>query len=114
MNHAMLIYKVFRNTEYQAFLRDGKSAGAPVDLADGFIHFSTASQLPGTLCKHFAGEQGLYLLAVDSEQVSSLKWEPSRGGDFFPHLYQNLYHNDILWSRPLPLGSDGHEIGELE
>lgn len=110
---AMLAYKIFRDSEYQAFLRDGRSAGAPVDLADGYIHLSTAAQLPGTLAKHFAGEQDLHLLAVETEGLEPLRWEPSRGGDLFPHLYRDLRAKDVLWSRRLPLGPGGHDIGDL-
>lgn len=110
---AMLVYKIFRDPEYQAFLRDGSSAGAPVDLADGYIHLSTAAQLPGTLAKHFANESGLRLLAVDTDALAPLRWEPSRGGDLFPHLYRELRAQDVLWSRALPLGSHGHDIGDL-
>ena len=109
----MLAYKIFRTPEYQAFQRDGRSAGAPVDLADGYIHLSTAAQVPGTLARHFAGVDGLHLLALDTETLTDLRWEPSRGGDLFPHLYRDLMTADVLWSRPLPLGSDGHIIGEL-
>lgn len=109
----MLAYKIFRDPEYQAFLRDGRSAGAPVDLADGYIHLSTAAQLPGTLARHFAGELGLHLLAVETEGLEPLRWEPSRGGDLFPHLYRDLRTKDVLWSRALPLGPDGHDIGDL-
>lgn len=113
MNRGMLIYKVFRKSEFEAFARDGISAGAPVDLADGYIHFSTAEQLPGTLAKHFAGEDGLVLLALNAETLEPLKWEPSRGGALFPHLYRALQREDVAWTRPLPLGPNGHEIGDL-
>ncbi|RCW85767.1 DUF952 domain-containing protein [Paracoccus lutimaris] len=109
----MLAYKIFRASEYQAFRRDGHSAGAPIDVTDGYIHLSTAAQLAGTLGKHFAGEEGLHLLAVETERLDALRWEPSRGGDLFPHLYRDLRAGDVLWSRPLPLGPDGHIIGEL-
>ncbi|WP_323717008.1 DUF952 domain-containing protein [Paracoccus aminovorans] len=109
----MLAYKIFRDSEYQAFVRDGFSAGAPVDLADGYIHLSTAAQVPGTLARHFAGESGLHLLAIETEGLPALRWEPSRGGDLFPHLYRELRAQDVSWSRALPLGPDGHDIGEL-
>lgn len=114
MNRHMLIYKVFRASEFEVFRRDGKSPGAPVDLSDGYIHLSTAQQLPGTLAKHFAGETELHLLALEAEGLDSLRWEISRGGDSFPHLYRDLYEADILWSRPIVLGPDGHDIGEIE
>lgn len=113
MNRRMLAYKIFRTPEFQAFQRDGQSLGAPVDLADGYIHLSTAGQLPGTLSRHFAGQDGLFLLAVPTRSLDALKWEPSRGGDLFPHLYRELRASDVLWTRPIPLGQAGHDIGEL-
>ena len=109
----MLAYKIFRDSEYQAFRRDGVSAGAPVDRADGYIHLSTAAQLTGTLDKHFKTETDLHLLAVDTEKLSHLRWEPSRGGDLFPHLYCQLHTQDVIWSRALTLTPTGHDIGEL-
>jgi uncharacterized protein (DUF952 family) len=109
----MLAYKIFRDIEYQAFLRDGRSAGAPADLADGYIHLSTARQLPGTLAKHFPGDKGLHLLAIETGSLTPLRWEPSRGGDLFPHLYRDLRAEDVIWSRCLPLGPNGHDIGDL-
>ena len=109
----MLIYKIFRADEYQAFTRQGRSPGAPIDLADGYIHLSTGAQVAETLSRHFAGEAGLQLLALDSAQLPDLRWEPSRGGQLFPHLYRELRTGDILWSRPLPLGPDGHITGDL-
>jgi uncharacterized protein (DUF952 family) len=99
---AMLIYKVLRAAEWAAFDRDGGIRGAPVDLADGFIHFSTAEQLPETLARHFAGEADLMLLAVDAARAGdALRWEPARGGALFPHLYRPVGRADMLWSRPL-------------
>lgn len=109
----MLVYKIFRAAEFQTFQRQGRSAGAPVDLQDGYIHLSTAAQLPGTLARHFAEQEGLHLLALDAETLAELRWEPSRGGDLFPHLYRELRAGDVLWSRPLPLGPDGHDTGDL-
>ncbi|WBU52187.1 DUF952 domain-containing protein [Paracoccus sp. SCSIO 75233] len=111
----MMIFKVLRAAEWRQLQQDGISAGAPVDLADGFVHFSTADTLAGTLEKHFAGESGLVLLACDPAGMGDdLKWEPSRGGLLFPHLYRALKLDDVVWSRPLPLGPGGHDIGELE
>ncbi len=109
----MLIYKIFRAAEFQSFTRQGHSSGAPVDLADGYIHLSTGTQVAQTLSRHFAGETGLHLLALESDDLSDLRWEPSRGGQLFPHLYRDLRSGDILWSRPLPLGPDGHITGDL-
>ena len=109
----MLIYKVFRPAEFAALEQHGSSRGSAADLADGYIHLSTASQLPGTLARHFAGETPLHLLALDSQSLAELRWEPSRGGDLFPHLYRELRQQDIAFSRVLTLGPDGHDIGAL-
>jgi uncharacterized protein (DUF952 family) len=98
----MLVYKVLRAEEWWAFQTAGSSLGAPVDLSDGFIHFSTGSQLQETLRRHFAGESDLYLVAIDSGIAGAyLRWEPSRRGELFPHLYRPLYLGDIAWSCPL-------------
>ena len=105
----MMIYKIFRAHEWAAFEQAGQTAGAPVDLADGFVHFSTEKQLAETVSKHFNNEAGLKILALDPAALGdALKWEPSRGGDLFPHLYRPLHINDIIWSKPLPLGPEGH------
>ncbi len=101
----MLIYKVFRAAEWAGLRACGRTAGAPVDLADGFVHFSTADQLPVTLSKHFAGETGLMLLAVDADAAGdALRWEPSRGGALFAHLYRDLEMSDVIWARPVADG----------
>jgi len=91
-------------------------AGAPVDLADGFIHFSTKAQVAETADRHFAGADDLLLVAVDATQLGeALEWEASRGGDFFPHLYGPLPLSAVLWARPLPLGGDGrHDFPALD
>lgn len=107
----MLIYKIFRTDEWAALDRDGATSGAPVDIADGFIHFSTAEQARETAAKHFAGEDGLFLLACNTDAMGDdLKWETSRGGALFPHLYRDLTRDDVVWVLPLPLGPDGHEF----
>jgi uncharacterized protein (DUF952 family) len=89
--------------------------GAPVDLADGFIHFSTAVQLRETAAKHFAGQRDLLLVTIDSERFGdALKWEPSRGGDLFPHLYRPLQLADVQRVDALPLLDDGtHDFSGL-
>lgn len=110
----MLIYKVLRAPEWSLMRRDGATAGAPVDLADGYIHFSTAEQLRVTLRKHFAGEDGLMLLACKASGLGpELRWEPSRGGALFPHLHRPLRMNDVLWSRPIKMTPQGHDTGAL-
>ncbi|SHL72408.1 Uncharacterized conserved protein, DUF952 family [Roseovarius pacificus] len=107
----MLIYKIFRADEWQALREAGTSTGAPVDLSDGYIHFSTAEQAPETAAKHFAGEDGLMLLAVETDRLGdALKWEPSRGGALFPHLYRELQLEDVHWAQPLPLDNGAHRF----
>ncbi len=107
----MHIYKIFRAPEWQALVAAGETAGAPVDLADGYIHFSTADQVPETAARHFAGAEGLVLAAVDAARLGdALQWEPSRGGALFPHLYRRLSLAEIAWHAPLPLGPDGAHV----
>lgn len=104
----MLVYKILRAEERAAFEAAGTTRGAPVDLADGYIHFSTAAQVAGTLARHFAGARGLWLLAVDADAAGdALRWEPARGGALFPHLYRPLAQGDVLWTRPIADGPDG-------
>ena len=104
-----MIYKILRAEEWETLRGTGRLAGAPVDLADGYIHFSTAEQAAETAAKHFAGAEGLRLAAVDDEHLGDeLRWEPSRGGALFPHLYRELRLSDLAWCQPLPLGPDGH------
>ncbi|MDD7969753.1 DUF952 domain-containing protein [Roseinatronobacter alkalisoli] len=105
----MLIYKIFRRPEWDDMVATGHSHGAPVDLADGYIHFSTAGQVMETAAKHFAQESDLVLIAVDANDLgAALKWEVSRGGDLFPHLYRPLRRADVRWDTSLPLGAAGH------
>ncbi len=109
-----LIYKIFRDNEFRALLTVGRTNGAPVDLADGFIHLSTGEQVRETAAKHFKGEDNLYLLALDADALGpALKWEPSRGGALFPHLYRALHLDDLLWHRPLPLENGAHDFTGL-
>ncbi len=105
----MLIYKIFRRAEWDDLVARGQTDGAPVDLADGFIHLSTAAQLMGTAARHFAGESDLVLVAVDPARLGdALKWEVSRDGALFPHLYAPLSRADVEWDTSLPLGASGH------
>jgi len=107
----MLIYKIFREHEWQALQDTGATDGAPVDIADGYIHFSTAAQAAETAAKHFAGEDGLVLLAVATGGLGDcLKWEVSRGGARFPHLYRELRIEDVEWARPVPLVDGRHRF----
>lgn len=91
----MRVYKILRAEEWAELQAQGTSAGAPVDRADGFVHFSTAAQLPQTLALHFAGEDGLVLLSRDAEGAPAMTWEASRGGALFPHLYAPLTLADL-------------------
>ncbi len=109
----MLIDQIFRRPEWDAFRAAGQTLGAPVDLADGFIHFSTVSQVAETAAKWFATESDLVLVAVRAEPLGAdLKWEPSRGGALFPHLYRPLRMADVLWDKSLPMGVSGHIFPE--
>lgn len=85
--------------------------GAAVDLRDGYIHFSTATQAIETAARHFAGQRDLVLAAIDAESLGDrLKWEPSRGGALFPHLYGTLPMSAVRRVAPLPLGPDGRHV----
>lgn len=104
---AHLIYKILTADQWQAFEASSSFTGAPVDLADGYIHFSTAQQAAETAAKHFAGQSGLMLAAVDGDRLGeALKYEKSRGDDLFPHYYGVLKMTDVVWCKPMPLGSD--------
>lgn len=110
-----LIYKICPKEMWEAAATAGVFAGAPVDLADGYIHFSTAEQAVETAAKHFAGQGDLMLVAFEGMDLGdALKWEPSRGGALFPHLYATLNPVQARWVKPLPLGADGaHVFPEL-
>jgi uncharacterized protein (DUF952 family) len=112
----MVVYKIVATEEWAQAEAAGAFTGAAIDRADGFIHFSTAEQAPETAAKWFAGRGDLTLAAVDAEALGGdLRWEPSRGGALFPHLYAALPMSAVLWSRPLALGRDGaHVFGSLE
>jgi uncharacterized protein (DUF952 family) len=108
---AALIYKVMTETAFEASRRQGHFDGSADDLRDGFIHFSAAHQLAATLAKYFVGQEGLVLLAVDPARLGpALKWETSRGGALFPHLYAPLDLAAVLWTEPLALGPGGRHI----
>lgn len=111
-----LIFKIVGADEWRAAQAAGVFVGAGVDRTDGYIHFSTAEQAPETAAKWFAGRDDLVLAAVEADGLGpALRWEPSRGGALFPHLYAPLALSSVLWTRPLPLGEDGrHRFGNLE
>lgn len=104
-----MIYHMCRADEWEAAVKSGTYRGSSQDLADGFIHFSTATQIVESARKHRAGQDGLLLIAVDAERLGGrLKWEPSRGGDLFPHLYGPLDPAESASVGPLSLGPDGN------
>lgn len=109
-----IIYKICSEELWRTAEKAGRFDGAPVDLADGYIHFSTASQVRETARRHFSGQHDLLLVAVEADALGdNLQWEPSRGGALFPHLFAALDPVATLWVRPLPLGADGvHEFPE--
>jgi uncharacterized protein (DUF952 family) len=103
------IYKICPASEWREAERVGAYSGSAVDRRDGFIHFSTAEQAAETAAKHFAGQRDLVLVSIDAANLGKrLKWEPSRGGALFPHLYGALELGTVLRVEPLPLGENGH------
>jgi uncharacterized protein (DUF952 family) len=111
-----LIYKIVSEHEWLAATAEGRFIGSAVDIDDGFIHFSTAAQVVETAARHFAGRKGLLLVAVETTVLGeALKWEPSRGGALFPHLYDVLNLDAVRRVEPLPIGEGGtHLFPELE
>jgi uncharacterized protein (DUF952 family) len=111
-----LIFKIVGAEQWRAAETAGVFEGSAVDLADGFIHFSGADQVAKTAAKWFAGRADLTLVAVDAETLGdALRWEASRGGALFPHLYASLPISAVRWRRALPLASDGrYEFGQLD
>jgi uncharacterized protein (DUF952 family) len=111
-----IIFKICRAAEWaEAGRRSGAFRGSAIDLSDGYIHFSTGKQVAETAAKHFAGQSDLVLVAVDATALGdSLKWEPSRGGALFPHLYGELPARAALWVKPLPLDNAGLHVFPAE
>jgi uncharacterized protein (DUF952 family) len=108
---AETIFKICPESLWREAEKAGRFEGAPVDLADGYIHFSTAGQVRETAARHFAGQRDLLLVAVEAKPLgAALKWEVSRGGALFPHLYAPLDLSAVLWVEPLPLGADGAHL----
>ncbi|WP_426229231.1 DUF952 domain-containing protein [Pararhizobium sp. DWP3-4] len=106
-----IIYKIVPATLWQDARESGEFKGAPIDLTDGFIHFSTADQVKQTAALYFAGQDGLLLVAVDGEKLGqALVYETSRGGALFPHLYAALPLDTAIWEKPLPRGADGNHV----
>ena len=111
MSKSRLIFKIVSQTAWIEAEKNGLFEGAAIDLQDGYIHFSTAEQAVQTAALHFKGQDDLLLVAVSTDVLGEdLVFEPSRGGDLFPHLYGKLNTADIAWAKPLPLGEDGKHI----
>lgn len=106
-----LIFKIAPAALWREAEAAGLFRGAPVDLADGFIHLSSAGQARETAARHFAGVPDLVLVAVAPEALGpALRWEPSRGGALFPHVYGPLPLDAVRWTVPLPVGADGRHV----
>ncbi|NIX78171.1 DUF952 domain-containing protein [Microvirga terricola] len=106
-----VIYKICPESLWQDAEKVGFFAGAPIDIQDGYLHFSTEKQVHETAARHFAGQIQLLLIAIDADKLGdALRYEPSRGGDLFPHLYGTLPLSAVLWVKPLPLGADGRHV----
>jgi uncharacterized protein (DUF952 family) len=103
----MLIYKIFRAHEWAQLQNEGHTKGATIDLQDGYIHLSSHDTVVETAARHFQGEGDLMLIAIEADGKDDLKWEASRGGLLFPHLYREMQMSDVVWAKPLPL-TDGH------
>jgi uncharacterized protein (DUF952 family) len=107
----LTIYKLLRGEEWRRLSQDGWFAGAPVDLADGYIHFSDGGTVEETAARHFAGVADVILVGVDDARLGdALRWEVSRGGKPFPHLYGRLDLSVFVSAVPLPLGADGRHV----
>ena len=105
------IYKIAPVSQWRTAMSAGTYHGSADDLRDGFIHFSTAAQVPDTAAKFFAAQSDLIIAAIDVAALGpALKWEPSRGGALFPHLYAELPMAAVRWVKPLPLGPDGVHV----
>ena len=105
------IFKILDLSLFEEAQALGYFAGAGIDLKDGYIHFSTSKQVPETARLHFHGVENLIVLAVPQMKLgAALKWEPSRGGQLFPHLYGALNMNDVLWAKPLPWNGTVHNF----
>lgn len=105
------VYKVLTGEQWAAFKAAGAFTGAPIDLADGYIHLSTAEQLTETVDKHFAGQDGLWIAAVDLMALGdAVRWEESRGGALFPHVYAVLPLSAVIASIPLARDATGQVV----
>jgi uncharacterized protein (DUF952 family) len=105
------IYKIISRDSWQAAVAKGRFFGATIDLTDGYIHFSTADQAEETAARHFVGQSDLLLVAFNADAMGEkLRWEASRGGALFPHLYDSLDPALALWALPLPWNGARHDF----
>ncbi len=109
------VFKICSHASWREAAAAGRYGGSPADVADGFIHLSTATQVGETARKYFAGQGDLVLVAVDTDVLGklsggALQWEPSRGGDLFPHLYGDLPVAAVSWVQRLPIGANGRHV----
>ena len=111
-----VVYKIMTEAQWADFEAGKVFAGASIDLTDGYIHLSTEDQMRETAARHFAGQKGLMLVAVAAAGLDeALRYEASRGGDLFPHLYRHMTSEDVIWAKPLPLDAVGrHLFPELD
>ena len=108
------VYKILGAADWAEAQARGRYEGSAVDRRDGYIHLSTAAQVAETARRHFAGQDDLLLVAVDAAALGeALRWEPSRGGDLFPHLYAPLTAAAVRWSTPIPWDGERHHLPEL-
>ncbi|MBN9026833.1 MULTISPECIES: DUF952 domain-containing protein [Kaistia] len=110
-----VIFKIAPDILWSQARDAGVFTGATIDITDGFIHLSAADQVRETAARYFGGQSGLVLVAIDGDKLGDkLKWEPSRGGALFPHLYGPLDFSAVIWTKALPVGTDGlHVFPEL-
>jgi len=101
-----VVYKILTPPEWEEAIKKGVFAGSAADVRDGFIHFSTAEQIEETVKRHYSGPGELFIAAVEADTLGmALRWESSRGGALFPHLYGPLWAKDILWTKTFEAGS---------
>ena len=105
-----MLYKIMTSDEWARAEREGVFEGSAVDHRDGFIHLSAAYQARETAARHFAGQADLVLVAFGADDLAGLRWEPSRGGDLFPHVYGTLPAAAAAWVKPLPLAGGAHQF----
>ena len=105
-----LVYKICSGGDWDAAVRCGSYTGSSADRADGFIHLSTGDQMRETAARHFRGVDDLVLVAFAADDLAGLRWEPSRGGDLFPHVYGSLPATKVRWVKPLVLIDGTHRF----